>query len=110
MLARAEIEVEFPEGEGDAYRYLERRSSSRERPNQGCQGEPLFSPDALRREHFSPCEKTTVCGWKGTASYYDVTAGDQTAAAAAWYYPDPLPKAEHIANHVAFGGPVEVRE
>ena len=31
----------------------------------------------------------TVCGWKGTASYYDVVVDGQTNKDAAWYYPEP---------------------
>ena len=28
-------------------------------------------------QHFKPSSKTTFCGWKGTASYYDVVADGQ---------------------------------
>ena len=28
-------------------------------------------------QHFKPSNKTTHCGWKGTASYYDVVADGQ---------------------------------
>ena len=43
-----------------------------------------------------------MCGWKGTANYYTVSVGDQSAEAAAWYYADPMEKAANILNYVAF--------
>lgn len=72
------------------------------------EGNHYFPPDSLRREHFSPSEKTTVCGWKGTASYYDVTVGDRTSPAAAWFYPAPMAAATDIKDHVAFWGEITV--
>lgn len=46
--------------------------------------------------------RTTVCEWKGTASYYDVVSGGQRAERAAWTYRDPLPGFELIRGAVAF--------
>jgi uncharacterized protein (DUF427 family) len=43
-----------------------------------------------------------VCGWKGTASYFDVVAGDQVNKDAAWYYPEPKAAASNIKGYVAF--------
>ncbi len=67
-----------------------------------------FPPGALKREHFKESAKTSVCPWKGTASYYTVVAGGTENPDAAWYYPDPKPKASHIAGYVAFWRGVEV--
>ncbi len=69
-----------------------------------------FPPEALVREHLRPSEKTTVCGWKGTASYYDVVVEDAVNADAAWTYRDPMKAAEEIRDHVAFWRGVEVSE
>ena len=44
-----------------------------------------FPPDSLVAEHFSKSDTTTVCGWKGTANYYNVTAGGESKSDAAWY-------------------------
>ncbi len=44
----------------------------------------------------------TVCPWKGTASYYSVQVDGQTNPDAAWYYPEPKPKAEMVRDRVAF--------
>jgi uncharacterized protein (DUF427 family) len=72
------------------------------------EGNYYFPPDAIRREHFRDSSTHTVCGWKGTASYYDVEVGGQVNKDAAWYYPEPLPAAAHIKNHVAFWKGVQV--
>ena len=66
------------------------------------EGNVYFPPGAVRREHLRPSETHTVCGWKGTASYYSVVVDGQENADAAWYYPEPKDAAKNIAGHVAF--------
>ena len=66
------------------------------------EGNRYFPPRSLRRESFTDSKTTSVCPWKGTASYYDVTANGQVNRDAAWYYPRPSPAAGHITDHVAF--------
>ena len=66
------------------------------------EGNVYFPPGAVRREHLRPSETHTVCGWKGTASYYSVVVDGQENADAAWYYPEPTDAAKNIAGHVAF--------
>ncbi|MBJ7455346.1 MAG: DUF427 domain-containing protein [Thermoleophilia bacterium] len=51
---------------------------------------------------------TSICPWKGTASYYDVVVDGQTNAGAAWYYPEPKPEAAQIKDRVAFWKGVSV--
>jgi uncharacterized protein (DUF427 family) len=46
--------------------------------------------------------RTTFCEWKGTASYFDVSAGGARAERAAWTYPDPIAGFEEIKDAVAF--------
>ncbi|MGQ0697020.1 MAG: DUF427 domain-containing protein [Panacagrimonas sp.] len=66
------------------------------------EGNHYFPPQALVRECFRDSAHTSFCGWKGTARYYDVVAGGQTNANAAWYYPEPMPAAENIQGRIAF--------
>jgi uncharacterized protein (DUF427 family) len=73
------------------------------------EGNQYFPPDALKREHLRPSETHTVCGWKGTASYYDVVVGDQVNRDAAWFYPTPKDAAASIAGWVAFWHGVTVQ-
>ena len=73
------------------------------------EGNVYFPPDAVRTEFLRPSETHTVCGWKGTASYYDIEVNGRVNKDAAWYYPSPLEAAKHIATHVAFWKGVEVK-
>ncbi|MDA0656803.1 MAG: DUF427 domain-containing protein [Proteobacteria bacterium] len=66
------------------------------------EGNTYFPPDAIDRSFFKDTEHTTFCGWKGTASYYSVTANGKTAENAAWTYKDPEPEAANIRDFVAF--------
>lgn len=66
------------------------------------EGNHYFPPDSVRHDHLVESDTHTVCGWKGTASYYHVRAGDELNRDAAWYYSDPLPAAADIAGWVAF--------
>jgi len=72
------------------------------------EGKHYFPPDSIKTEHFTPTELTSACPWKGTASYYSLTVGDETAADAAWYYPEPKDAAAEIRDHVAFYPVVQV--
>ncbi len=72
------------------------------------EGNHYFPPDAIRREHLRDSATHTVCGWKGTASYYDVEVGGQVNKDAAWYYPEPKSAAANIKGYVAFWKGVRV--
>jgi uncharacterized protein (DUF427 family) len=56
----------------------------------------------VRAGALEPSDRTTFCEWKGSASYYDVVAGETRAERAAWTYRDPLPGFEAIRDAVAF--------
>ena len=66
------------------------------------EGNVYFPPSAVRREHLRESATHTVCGWKGTASYYSIEVNGQRNPDAAWYYPDPKDAARQITGHVAF--------
>jgi len=72
------------------------------------EGNHYFPADSINREHFSASETHTVCPWKGTASYYDVTVNGEVNKDAAWYYPEPKEAAQNITGRVAFWKGVEV--
>ena len=72
------------------------------------EGNHYFPPDSINREYFKPSDHTSVCPWKGTASYYDIEVGGQTNPGAAWYYPEPKDAAKQIKDHVAFWRGVQV--
>ena len=66
------------------------------------EGNRYFPPDAVKREYLRPSETHTVCGWKGTASYYDVVVDGKTNKDAAWYYPETKDAAKHVKGYIAF--------
>ncbi len=72
------------------------------------EGNHYFPADSIKEEFFRPSATHTVCGWKGTASYYDVVVDGRVNKDAAWYYPETKPAAEEIENRVAFWKGVEV--
>ncbi|MHC5111788.1 MAG: DUF427 domain-containing protein [Planctomycetota bacterium] len=73
-------------------------------------GNHYFPPASLKQEFLAPSSKTTFCGWKGTASYYNIVVDGASNDDAAWYYPDPMEAAANIKDHVAFWKGVEVTE
>jgi uncharacterized protein (DUF427 family) len=72
------------------------------------EGNQYFPPESVKREHLQPSETTSVCPWKGTASYYHVVVDGETNKDAAWYYPDPKDAAKRIKDHLAFWRGVNV--
>ncbi|MGV1036585.1 MAG: DUF427 domain-containing protein [Candidatus Nanopelagicales bacterium] len=50
---------------------------------------------------LSPGQGSSVCEYKGPASYFDVSAGDRRAASAAWGYLEPWNGLDRLRGHVA---------
>ena len=71
-------------------------------------GNAYFPLDAVDPICLRPSDHTSVCGWKGTAGYYDVVVGDQVNQNAAWFYADPKEAASQIKGRVAFWKGVQV--
>ena len=74
------------------------------------EGNHYFPRDSIKTEFFQPTETHTVCGWKGTASYYDVVVDGNANKDAAWYYPEVKPEAKRIKDYIAFWKGIEVIE
>ena|SRR5688572_16832627 len=74
------------------------------------EGNVYFPPQSVDHTYLRESQTTTVCGWKGTASYYDVVVEGETNRDAAWYYPSTKPAADEIAGYVAFWKGVEIEE
>ncbi len=66
------------------------------------EGNAYFPLDAVRDDVLRPSSTTTVCPWKGTASYYTLEVDGQTNPDAAWSYPEPEDAAAQIRGRVAF--------
>lgn len=66
------------------------------------EGNIYFPPDTVNRSYLRDSDHHTVCGWKGTASYYDVVVDGQVNKDAAWFYPVTKPAASQVAGFIAF--------
>lgn len=73
------------------------------------EGNAYFPKDAVTPGVLQDSATTSVCPWKGTASYYSVVANGAENRDAAWYYPEPKDAAKEIKGRVAFWKGVEVR-
>ena len=65
-------------------------------------GNPYFPRASMNSGCFRESSHSTVCGWKGTARYWDVVVGDQVITNAVWAYDTPKPDAESIRERFAF--------
>jgi uncharacterized protein (DUF427 family) len=66
------------------------------------EGNVYFPPESIDPRYLKASNTTTVCGWKGTASYYTLVVDGRENPDAAWYYPQPKEAAQNIAGHIAF--------
>jgi uncharacterized protein (DUF427 family) len=66
------------------------------------EGNHYFPLEAVRDGVLVSTSTTSVCPWKGTASYYSVVVDGDTNSDAAWFYPSPKDAAAEIKDHVAF--------
>ncbi|HSL58487.1 MAG TPA: DUF427 domain-containing protein [Acidimicrobiales bacterium] len=74
------------------------------------EGNHYFPRASVRSDALRPIDRTSVCPWKGTATYFDVVAGGAENPGAAWTYATPKEAAAEIAERVAFWRGVEVRD
>jgi uncharacterized protein (DUF427 family) len=57
---------------------------------------------------LAPTARTSVCEWKGRATYYTLSAGGREAVDCAWAYLAPTPEFAAIAGRLAFyAGPMD---
>ena len=72
------------------------------------EGNHYFPRDAVNADFLQGSDKTSVCGWKGTARYHSLIVDGKTNSDAAWYYPEPKGAAREITDRIAFWKGVEV--
>ncbi|HYN35125.1 MAG TPA: DUF427 domain-containing protein, partial [Ilumatobacteraceae bacterium] len=61
-----------------------------------------FPIDSVTKGVLVESDHTSVCPWKGTASYYSLEVDGQRNPDAVWYYPEPKAAAAEIEGRVAF--------
>ena len=69
-----------------------------------------FPPEDVRRELLTANTHTSRCPFKGTASYWDLAAGDAALANGAWAYPDPIAEVAAIKGYLSFYDEVKIEE
>ncbi|MFW2439749.1 MAG: DUF427 domain-containing protein [Arenicellales bacterium] len=74
------------------------------------EGNHYFPMSTVNMEYLKPSETTTVCPWKGVASYYSINVDGELNTDSAWYYPEPKEAAKNIQEYIAFWRGVEVVE
>ena len=72
------------------------------------EGIHYFPPQSVETRYLEPSGTTSLCPWKGTASYYHVVIGGDRNEDAAWCYAAPKDAAKYIEGYVAFWRGVEV--
>lgn len=72
------------------------------------EGNAYFPPDSIRQEFLQESDTHTICPWKGTASYFNITVDDKTNKDAAWFYPEVSDLAKSIKGYVAFWKGVQI--
>ncbi len=71
-------------------------------------GFTYFPRDSVDPAVLVESDHTSVCAWKGRASYYTVVVDGEQNRDAAWYYPKPSAAASKVADRVAFWRGVKV--
>ena len=66
-------------------------------------------PEDVETDLLTPSETRSVCPYKGIASYSSLDVDGEGIEDAAWYYPEPLPEAQKVRDHLCFyDGKVDV--
>lgn len=74
------------------------------------EGNHYFPADSVDQGVLRPSSTTSVCPWKGTASYYTLEVDGAQNTDAAWFYPEPKDAAREITGRLAFWKGVTVEE
>lgn len=74
------------------------------------EGNHYFPPDSVRSEYLKESSHSSICPWKGTASYYTLVVDGAENKDAAWYYPRPKEAAEQVRDRIAFWRGVQVTD
>ncbi|MEX1279820.1 MAG: DUF427 domain-containing protein [Acidimicrobiia bacterium] len=59
-------------------------------------------PDDVDRLLLEPGRGSSICEWKGRATYWDLVVGDRRLENVAWSVPEPTARFRPIADHLAF--------
>jgi uncharacterized protein (DUF427 family) len=74
------------------------------------EGNHYFPMEDVNKDYLQRSDSSSICPWKGTASYYHLKVNGKTNEDAAWYYAQPKEAARQIKDHIAFWKGVEIVE
>ncbi|MBD1539144.1 DUF427 domain-containing protein [Arthrobacter sp. S13_S34] len=66
------------------------------------EGNHYFPRDAVNAGYLRDSDLYSVCPWKGRASYHTLEVDGKINVDAAWFYPEPKPRAKQIEDRIAF--------
>jgi len=72
------------------------------------EGNHYFPLDSVRSDVLQLSATTSVCHWKGQASYYTLLVAGKENRDAAWFYLNPSADASNIKDRVAFSNGVTI--
>lgn len=72
------------------------------------EGNHYFPRDSVDDSVLVPSDTTSVCHWKGTASYYSLSVDGASNPDAVWEYRTPKPADAQVAGRVAFWRGVKI--
>ena len=61
-----------------------------------------FPPADVHLEWLNPAPGSSICEWKGQASYWNLEERSRSSRSAAWSYRNPTPPYPQLKDHVAF--------
>jgi uncharacterized protein (DUF427 family) len=72
------------------------------------EGNHYFPAESVRSDVLRPSSTTSVCPWKGDASYHTLVVNGNENPDAAWFYANPKLEAAEIRGRIAFWKGVRV--
>lgn len=67
-----------------------------------------FPEDSVKKDFLKDSDHTSVCPYKGNASYYHVSVNGKDSNNAAWTYKNPKEGYEKIQRFIAFWKDVKI--
>ena len=74
------------------------------------EGNHYFPRDAVNAGYLRDSDLYSVCPWKGRASYHTLEVDGKLNVDAAWFYPEPKPRARQIEDRIAFWRGVTIED
>ena len=74
------------------------------------EGNQYFPAESVKQDYLVASDTTSICPWKGTASYWTLAVDGHDNKDAVWFYPETQHAAANIKDHVAFWKGVTIEE